>query len=80
MSSSRVASNGVVVSAALDAGSQHTELDVEPIWSLSLGVSSARKARVQWSLVAQVAHTASLLGSTSTYRYSSLTGRIGVPL
>lgn len=78
--SSRVASNGVVVSAALDAGSQHTELDVEPIWSLSLGVSSARKARVQWSLVAQVAHTASLLGSTSTYRYSSLTGRIGVPL
>jgi hypothetical protein len=78
--SSRVVANGTVVSAALDAGSQHTELDVEPIWSLSLGVSSPRKARVQWSLVAQTAHTAALLRSTSTYRYSSITGRISVPL
>jgi hypothetical protein len=78
--SSRMAAQGAVVSAALDAGSQHTELDVEPIWSLSLGVSSARKARVQWSLVAQLAHTAALLSSTSTYRYSSITARMSVPL
>ena len=79
--SARMAAAGrTVVSAALDAGRQHTELNNEPIWSLSLGISSARKARVQWSLVAQAAHTASLLGSTATYRYSSLTGRISVPL
>ena len=74
------AAGRTVLSAALDAGRQHTELDVEPIWSFSLGISSARAARVQWSLAVQAAHTAALMSSTSTYRYTSVVGRISVPL
>ena len=75
-----VAGGRVVMHAAMDAGEQQTESGRESIWSLSLGVSSARNAPLRWSLIFQAANAASLFSGNGTYRYSSLGGQLSVPL
>ncbi|MBW8832828.1 MAG: hypothetical protein JF606_26225 [Burkholderiales bacterium] len=79
LSSRLIAAQRVVLSAAIDAGRQHTETDAKPIWSYSLGVSSLRNASLRWSLVLQAANTGPLVSRAGDYRYTSLVGQVSFP-
>jgi hypothetical protein len=74
-----VVARHAVLSAALDAGQQHTEGGREQIWSVSAGVSSRRDAPLRWSLALQAANTAALFSGAGTYRYTSLLGQLDIP-
>lgn len=78
--SARFAAGGkVVLSAAADAGRQHTEGAREAIWSVALGMAALRNSPVQWSVAVQAANTAAGIGGGGGYRYTVLVGKVRVP-
>jgi hypothetical protein len=80
--SSRLAvTAGMVLSAALDGGTQHTEGGSKRIWSYALRVGSQRNEAVQWSLALEASNAAgtSLANASEDYRYTRALAQLSVP-
>lgn len=69
-----------VFSAAADAGRQHADGAVDPVWSASLSVGSLRMARVEWRAALQMSNTAPQVGLGPDYRFASLRLELRVPM
>lgn len=71
----------VVINASLDAGRQKTDANSQPIWSALVGLSSARKDKVQWKVGIEATNSSSSLLSSQadSYRYVSAVVQVTVP-
>jgi len=81
LSSRFVVAERVVLSAAADAGTQHTETATQPIWRYALGLASLRGAAVQWSIAVEASNAAgtSQASASDAYRYTRVFGQLNVP-
>jgi hypothetical protein len=80
LSSRWLAAERVVFSASIDAGTQITGDNSEPIWSAILGLASPRQEPIRWNVGLLATNTASLLTAQSgAYRYVSLVAQMQIP-
>lgn len=67
-----------VLSAKVDAGTQHADGGAENIWSYSIGIGALRNAPIIWGLSLEGSNTAQF-SAAGAYRYTSLLGHVNVP-
>lgn len=72
---------GVVLSAAVDGGTQHTESSSKRIWSYALRLGSPRSEALQWSLALEASNAAgtSQANPSQGYRYTRALAQMSLP-
>lgn len=81
LSSRFVAAEQVVLGAAADIGTQHTESGSQRIWSYALSVASLRGAGVQWRVALEASNAAgvSQVSAAESYRYTRALAQVTLP-
>jgi hypothetical protein len=81
LSARTLIAEGVVLGAAADAGTQHTEAGSQRIWSTAVRLASPRAAALQWSIALQATNAAGTSQATgsSSYRYTSAVAQLNIP-
>lgn len=82
LSSRFVVAERLVLSAAADAGSQHTETGAQRIWSCALRLGALRTAALQWSVGLDASNAAgtSQASTSGSYRYTRAVAQLSLPI